>query len=254
MRLSLVLPTLDERESIERFVPLLLAEVPEIAEIIVVDDDSADGTPEAVLAIRNSDPRVRLIRRRGRPCLTLAIQEGIDAARSELIGWMDADLIMQPVDLRRLIAAVADGADVAIGSRFAPGGRIKGQESAGPFARLRALGNLKNTEDPWLGVLLSWALNVVVIPPLVGLGVRDYTSGVIVARSDAIRSLRLEGDHGEYFIQLTSDLARSGARVVELGYRIQARKYGRSKTANDLSDYVRRGRAYLGAAWRARTP
>jgi dolichol-phosphate mannosyltransferase len=251
--LSLVLPTLDERESVERFIPLLLAEVPEIAEIIVVDDDSSDGTPEIVLQIARSEPRVRLIPRRGRPCLTLAIQAGIDAARSDLIGWMDADLIMRPSDLRRLIAAVADGADVAIGSRFAPGGRIKGQQTDGLLARLSAFKNVRSTEDPWLGVALSWALNVAVIPPLVGLGIRDYTSGIIVARGDVIRPLRLVGDHGEYFIQLTSDLVRSGARIAEVGYRIQARKYGRSKTANELSDYVRRGRAYLGAAWRARS-
>jgi dolichol-phosphate mannosyltransferase len=250
--LSLVLPTLDERDNVERFIPLLLEEVPEIGEIIVVDDSSTDGTPEAVERLGRSDSRVRLLRRLGRPCLTEAIQAGIDVARFELTGWMDADLIMGPVDLRRLVAMVSEGVDVAIGSRFAPGGRIKGQAQDGFLARLFALRNLRSTEDPWLGVALSWTLNVLVIPPMVGLGVRDYTSGIIVGKTEVIRRFRLEGDHGEYFIRLTRDLVLSGARVAEVPYRVQARQYGRSKTANELKDYVRRGRAYLTAAWRAK--
>jgi len=252
VRLSLILPTLNERENIERFVPVLFNEVPEIQEIIVVDDDSRDGTPELVADMSAREPRLRLIRRSGAPCLTAAIQEGISEASGELIGWMDADLIILPPDVRRLIAAVRDGADVAIASRFVPGGTIKGQVYEGFVGRLHALRNLRTVEDPWTGVALSWMLNVLVLPVLVGLGVRDYTSGVVVFRRDVIRSIPLHGQHGEYFIELWAELLRRRCRVIEVGYKVQPRRYGRSKTGNNMADYARRGRAYISAGVRAR--
>ncbi|HVU03169.1 MAG TPA: glycosyltransferase [Polyangiaceae bacterium] len=251
--LSLVLPTLNERENVERFVPLLLAEVREILEILVVDDDSSDGTPEAVERLGRSDPRVRLIRRRGAPCLTAAIQEGILSARGDAVGWMDADLVMAPSDLSRLVATVDAGADVAIGSRFAPGGRIKGQNADGTFGRLLALSNLRTTEDPWLGVFLSWALNAVLLPALVGAGVRDYTSGILVGRREVLQEIRLRGDHGEYFIELVAALLAERRVVVEVPYRVQPRQYGRSKTGNALGEYLVRGRRYIDAGVRARS-
>jgi dolichol-phosphate mannosyltransferase len=247
MPLSLILPTLNERENIERFVPELLREVPELGEILVVDDSSSDGTPEAVSRLTAMDPRVRLVERRGEPCLTEAIQTGIREARGDLVGWMDADLVMRPSDLRRLVAAVNEGADVAIGSRFVTGGRIKGQVADGTAGRFSAIRNLRSTEDPWLGVMLSWALNAVVLPWMVGLGIRDYTSGIVVVRRSELDAIELRGHHGEYFIHLWVELARRGKRIVEVPYRVQPRLYGVSKTGNDIRDYARRGRRYIAA-------
>jgi dolichol-phosphate mannosyltransferase len=244
---SLVLPTLDERENVERFVPQLLSAVPEITELIVVDDDSADGTADAVERLAERDGRVRLIRRRGGPNLTDSIQQGVDAALGDLVGWMDADSVMRPEDLPALVRQVQGGADVAVASRFASGGRIKGQQRDGLAGRVLAIFNLRTTEDPWLGVLLSWTLNSVVLPALVGAGYRDYTSGIVVARRSVLRSIRLRGHHGEYFIHLWADLISNGAKVVEVPYMVQPRRYGRSKTGNDVGDYVARGRRYLAA-------
>lgn len=247
MSLSLVLPTLDERENVERFVPQLLSAVAELTEVIVVDDSSTDGTAEAVERLAGRDARIRLIRRQGEPNLTDSIQQGIEAARGDLVGWMDADLAMRPEDLSALVLEVQSGADVAVGSRFASGGRIKGQVRDGLTGRVLAIFNLRTTEDPWLGVLLSWTLNAVVLPALVGAGYRDYTSGIIVARRSVLDSIRLRGHHGEYFIHLWADLIARGAKVVEVPYPIQPRTYGRSKTGNDVRDYVARGRRYLAA-------
>jgi dolichol-phosphate mannosyltransferase len=252
VRLSLILPTLDERENVERFVPLLLDEIPELGEIIVVDDGSRDGTPQAVRALAEHDDRVRLLEHRGRPSLAESLEQGIRGARERLIGWMDADLVMLPSDLRRLIAEVQRGADVAVASRFAPGGRIKGQHMDGLVGRIQALGNLHTTEDSWLGVALSWALNAVVLPAIVGDGIQDYTSGIIVAKREALEGMRLFGRHGEYFIVLWTELKARGFTIVDMPYRVQPRKHGRSKTGNDLVDYTRRGAAYLRAGLEAR--
>jgi dolichol-phosphate mannosyltransferase len=252
MGLSLILPTLNERENVEALVPELLAELADIGEILVVDDGSTDGTREAVARLAEQDVRVRLISRRGPPCLTDAIQEGVLAARGELVGWMDADLVNLPADLARLVDAVRAGADVAVGSRFVAGGRIKGQERDGLAGRLLAMKNLRTTEDPWLGVLLSWLLNEMVLPAIVGLGVRDYTSGIVVGRSEVLRGVRLRGDHGEYFIPLWAELHARGRSVVEVSYRVRPRRFGVSKTGNNLGDYIRRGRRYIAAGFDAR--
>jgi dolichol-phosphate mannosyltransferase len=245
--ISLILPTLNERENVERFVPALLTELPSICEIVIVDDGSVDGTPEAAERLGLSDPRVKLLRRSAPPSLSAAIAEGIAAAKGELIGWTDADLVIAPRDLGRLVEAVRGGADVAIGSRFAPGGRIKGQHRDGVLGRVLALANLRTTADSALGVFLSWALNAVVLPPLVGAPMRDYTSGIIVAKRAALEGVELRGHHGEYFIHLWATLLAGGANVVEVPYRVQPRRYGRSKTGNNLRDYAVRGRRYLEA-------
>ena len=83
-------------------------------------------------------------------------------------------------------------------------------------------------------------------------GVHDYTSGIIVLKRDALEGLRLRGDHGEYFVELWAELAARGLCIVELGYSIQPRRYGRSKTGEDLADYARRGARYVAAGLRAR--
>jgi dolichol-phosphate mannosyltransferase len=250
--LSLILPTLNERENIVRFVPALLADIAGIAEIIVVDDGSTDGTPEATLRLAQSEGRVRLHRRAGPPSLTRSIEEGISLARGELVGWLDADLVISPADYGQLVNVVRDGADVAIGTRFAPGGRIKGQELDGWLGRVLAMRNLRTTEDSWLGVLLSWGLNNVLLPPIVGAGVHDYTSGIIVARRSVLEGRRLEGQHGEYFIGLFATLLADGCTVVEVPYRVLPRRFGSSKTGQSLVEYLGRGRRYLEAGVVAR--
>jgi dolichol-phosphate mannosyltransferase len=248
VRLSLVLPTLDERENVETFVPRLFDEIPELAEIIVVDDGSTDGTRDVVRRLALEHPRLRLLERSGPPCLAASLQEGIDAATGDHLGWMDADQAMMPADFRRLMRAVEEGADMAVGSRFALGGAIKGQVSSGFWGRIGALRNVASSEDSWQGVALSWALNGLVLPMLLGDGVRDYTSGIVVMKREALREIRLRGDHGEYFIDLWVRARRRGLKVVEVAYQVQPRLYGHSKTGASWADYIRRGKRYLRTA------
>jgi len=252
MSVSVILPNYNHGALISRALRALLEQTPPAGEIIVVDDGSTDGTREFVRDYHHRDRRVVLIEREGAPNLTRAIQDGLDAARGEFVAWMDADQSMSPADLARLVDAVVAGADVAVGSRFSPDGGIKGQTHGGSWGRLRALGSLGNSEDSWLGVALSWFLNGALLPALLGDGVHDYTSGFVVARADALRPLRLRGQHGEYFIDLWMRARRSGLHIVEVGYRIKPRTLGRSKTAEHLFDYARRGVRYLGAAITAR--
>jgi hypothetical protein len=153
-------------------------------------------------------------------------------------------------DLLRLVACVEGGAAVAVGTRFAPGGGIKGDDGTGALRALFALGR---SRDAVLPVVLSWALNTIVVPAILRDGVHDYTSGFIVGRRSILGALELRGRHGEYFVDLFARMRSLGHDVAEVPYRARPRTRGRSKTVARPSDYLVRGRAYLGAAWSARS-
>ncbi len=93
-------------------------------EIVVVDDDSCDGTGEAVSAIGAQDPRVRLLVRKGQRGLSGAILHGWQNTDAAILGVMDADLQHPAELLPKLLAAIQSGADIAIGSRYTPGGEL----------------------------------------------------------------------------------------------------------------------------------
>ena len=129
LQLALVIPTLNEAANIG----LLLGQVRAILdplhigyEIIVVDDDSHDGTGGIVFSIGQEDPRVRLIVREGERGLSGAVLDGWHSTSAAVLGVMDADLQHPPPLLPQLYAAIAEGCDLAIGSRYTPGGELGG--------------------------------------------------------------------------------------------------------------------------------
>ncbi len=128
-KLALVIPTLCEAENIARVLGMARAALDPLAidyEIIVVDDDSRDGTGDVVSRIAGEDERVRLIVRKGERGLSGAVLDGWRATDAPVLGVMDADLQHPPELLPELYAAIADGRDLAIGSRYTPGGELGG--------------------------------------------------------------------------------------------------------------------------------
>jgi dolichol-phosphate mannosyltransferase len=129
LKLALVIPTLCEAENIARVLGMVRGVLDPLRidyEIIVVDDDSCDGTGDAVSAIAREDERVRLIVRKGERGLSGAVLDGWRATDAPVLGVMDADLQHPPELLRELYAAIAEGRDLAIGSRYTPGGELGG--------------------------------------------------------------------------------------------------------------------------------
>lgn len=232
-----VLPTYNERDNIGLLIDGILDSAITPHMVLVVDDDSPDGTWQVVEALAAQHaPRVALIRRQGEKGLTSAIQRGIDEAidvyQAAIVTWMDCDLSMPPQDIPKLVRAIVeDGADVALGSRWIAGG---GDQAHGFMARS-----------------LSWIINHFAML-LLGRQVHDYTSGFIAARAGVLRRIRLRGDYGEYCIDLLGRAVKLGYRVQEAPYICVPRASGASKTGANLWDYLVKGRKYVTTIWRVR--
>ncbi len=125
----IVIPTYNERENITSLVPGLLERYPYL-EILVVDDASPDGTADSVREMqRQWGDRLHLLERPGKAGLGTAYIAGfrwvlLHRAHIQWIGEMDADHSHRPEDLLHLMNALLNGADVAIGSRYVPGGQV----------------------------------------------------------------------------------------------------------------------------------
>ena len=232
-----MLPTYNERGNIAPLIRGVLASAMTPHMVLVVDDDSPDGTwqvVEQVAAEMNEPgaqgvPRVVLHRRIGEKGLTSAIQRGIDLAiytfGAQIVTWMDCDLSMPPDDVPKLVRAVtAGGADVAVGSRWVAGGA--------------------DAAHDWAARALSRTINGFAAT-LLGGQVHDYTSGFIAARAGVLQRIRLQGDYGEYCIDLLGRAIKAGYTVVETPYVCVPRTAGESKTGANVWDYLVKGRKYV---------
>lgn len=225
VHVSVILPTFNEGDNIIPLIDGLLTHLVAVpTEIIVVDDDSPDGTGQIVAGLAEEDERVRLLLRADVRGLTSAIADGISLARGEVVVWMDCDLSMPPAVVPALVAAVDGGCDIAIGSRFVHGGRDAGHSLTGrAFSRT-------------INIFASLFL---------GRQIRDYTSGFVAARREVFERLTLRGDYGEYCIDLLARAQRIGLCVSEIPYTCVPRLRGESKTALNPWGYLRRGTKYV---------
>ncbi len=224
LSLTVILPTYNERDNVPILIEGILRHVQTPMHVLVVDDNSPDGTWQVVQEIATREPRVRVLRRTTERGLTSAIWAGILAADTDAVSWMDCDLAMPPETIPRLMARLAAGADIAVGSRYVAGGRDVGH---GFMARAFSV-----TINLFAALLLGWR-------------VRDYTSGFIAARRAVFDKIALRGDYGEYCIDLLARGQRLGLRVDEVPYVCGARFSGESKTGASIKDYLRRGWGYV---------
>jgi len=224
---SVVLPTYNERDNIRALITDLLACVPEPLEVLVVDDDSPDGTWQVVREMQATEPRVRVLRRLGERGLASAIADGIAASRGDIVVWMDCDFSMPPATVPQLLAALRN-ADLAFGTRYAPGGA--------------------DARESWLRSLPSWGLNLLATVILdSALRVEDYTSGFIAVRREVLDRVPIlrQAVYGEYFIPLLHGAKRQGLRIARVPYHNVPRRQGKSKAETNLARLGELGWAYL---------
>jgi dolichol-phosphate mannosyltransferase len=223
MQVSVILPTYNERGNIIPLIEQIERHLPELHEIIVVDDHSPDGTWQVVGERATNDPKVRLIDRTTERGLTSALNRGITEARGNVVAWMDCDLSMPPAVLPAFLDRLADH-DLVAGSRYVPGGRDAGHSwTARTASRL---------------VCRFAALTL-------NSDIRDQTSGFIAAWKKTFDGLELRGHYGEYCIDMFWRLGRGGARICEVPYTFEPRAWGESKTTGSVLGFCRNGIRYF---------
>jgi len=212
----------------------VLAVSPEL-QLLIVDDDSPDGTGRVALERAEAEPRLHVLVRHGRRGLGSAIMEGFQLGRQrgfDVAVNMDADFSHDPADIPRLLAALEPvggrPAAVVVGSRRVPGGRIVGW----PIKRHVA------------SRMVSWFTRWVLRVPI-----RDASSGfraVRVAVLDPVPSTLSAGY--AFFEHLLWEVHRAGGRIVEIPITFTERTRGRSKA--DVTAIIHSAGELLWLAWR----
>jgi dolichol-phosphate mannosyltransferase len=211
-------PTLDEVENIVTLVHRIRAAVPD-AHILVVDDGSADGTADKAEALGAELGGIEVLRRPHKMGLGSAYRAGhaIGIARGyDVMVQIDADLSHDPAALPSLLEAVDNGADVAIGSRYVPGGQVPNW----PKRRL---------------MLSVWGNRYAAF--VLGYGVKDSTAGYRAYRASILQKMNIESTHSTGYafqIEMTYRALHAGGRVEEVPISFTDRVRGTSKMSSRI--------------------
>jgi dolichol-phosphate mannosyltransferase len=209
----LVLPTYNEAENIEPIVRAVREQLRPGDTILIVDDNSPDGTGQIADRLATEIDGVEVLHRPGKQGLGRAYLAGFEralGAGAELVLEMDSDFSHDPADVPRLIAAAED-ADLVLGSRYVPGGSVT---DWGLVRKLVSRGG-------------SWYARRVL-----GVRVRDLTGGFKCFRRSVLEALDLESVHADGYgfqIELTYRAIKAGFHVVEIPIVFRDRRVGQSK-------------------------
>lgn len=215
MNTVVVVPTFNEAANIPAFVPAVLGLGFPGLGMLIVDDDSPDGTGRLADGLAARFPgRVEILHRRGRRGLGSAYVDGFRlalAGGADVVVQMDADFSHSPDDVPRLVTALADF-DVVVGSRYVPGGAASEDWSPGRRALSR-----------WANIYSR---------TLLGLKIRDATAGFKAWRRSALEAVDLGRVRSEGYVfqmEMAFLCERLGLRVGEVPIRFEERNDGRSK-------------------------
>ena len=212
------LPTYNERENLEAMVSALGEVLPDDARILVIDDNSPDGTGEIADRLAAERDDVDVLHRPRKEGLGPAYLAGFRRALelgADLVMEMDCDFSHDPADVPRLVAAAED-ADLVLGSRYVPGG---GTKNWGLLRRAISRG----------GSLYAQIL--------LGLRIRDLTGGFKVYRRAVLETIDLDAIHSKGYafqIETTYRTIKAGFRVVEVPIVFADREVGGSKMSRSI--------------------
>jgi dolichol-phosphate mannosyltransferase len=216
MKTIVVLPTYNEAENIRAIAGAVLGLPVEGLELLIVDDNSPDGTGELADQLHSANPeRVQVIHRAGKLGLGTAYVEGFSRAFGEgadYVVQMDADFSHSPDYVPRFLDKIADQ-DLIVGSRYAPGGRLDKSWSLGRY-------------------LLSWWANSVYVRLILGLRVHDATAGFKIFRADALKQInpsRVRSNGYVFQVEMAYLAEQEGLRILEWPIYFEDRRIGRSK-------------------------
>jgi dolichol-phosphate mannosyltransferase len=214
----LILPTYNEAENIEAIVAAageaLAGANDGIYKILIVDDGSPDGTGGIADRLASEREQVEVLHRTEKNGIGPAYLAGFRYALDHDAAYvmeMDSDFSHDPADLARLLAAVRSGADLALGSRYVPGGGV------------RDWGLVRRFISEGGSTYARWVL---------GLRVRDLTGGFKCFKREVLEAIHFDGVRSQGYafqVELTYRAVRAGARVVEVPIVFKDRERGQSK-------------------------
>ena len=216
-RVAVVIPTYNERANIETTASRLRRAVPD-ADLLVVDDNSPDGTGDLADKLAAEDSHIHVLHRDQKAGLGAAYIAGFHRALAEgydVLVEMDADGSHQPEELPLLLDALA-GADLVLGSRWVPGGTVRN------WPKSRAL--LSRGGNTYARLML-------------GIQVKDATGGYRAYRASALRAIELDQVESQGYcfqIDLAIRAIRAGLRVVEVPITFVERVHGTSKMSRAI--------------------
>lgn len=191
---SVVVPCHNEEANINRLVKTLVGMYGDyLHEIVIVDDNSTDRTAEVAAAVANSEPRVRLVRRKPPGGVGRALRDGYAAATGKYILTIDCDFITIAAEFKGLFDAVAEGYDGAIGSRFSSESVLVGY--------------------PFLKIVCNRSYHLL-LNLLLGRRVRDVSNNLKLYRAEILKNLHIEEDHFAANVE-------TGLKPLLLNYRIR---------------------------------
>ncbi len=218
-KVSVILATFNEKDHIVDTITSLYGQIVPPLEVIVVDDNSPDGTAGLVKSLEFDNLIVIERKTKG---LASAFHRGILESTGDIVCWMDADMCMPAFVLKEMIDRL-DTYDIVIGSRYASGG---------------------SDDRSYLRVLSSKAINGFARFVLGG-NVKDFDSGFVALNRNVFNSVTLiPFGYGEYFIEMIYDAHRAGLRINEFGYAFKDRAKGISKSAPSLFRFLVTGIHY----------
>lgn len=215
-RVIVVVPTYNERENLAHLAAAVLLQG---YQLLIVDDSSPDGTGQIADELASSTPGIEVIHRAAKEGLGRAYAEGFDralAGTAEAVVQMDCDFSHNPSDIARLLEVVAAGADVAMGSRYVPGGA---------------------TPDWTFGRRLLSRGGNLYARLLLGIKIRDATGGFRAWRSAALRSMpfrTVEATGYGFQVEMAMRAEDLGLKIVEVPIVFRDRTRGYSKMGSDI--------------------
>ena len=255
-KFSIILPTLNEAENLKTLIPEIFKELKNFSnlnfEVLVVDDNSNDGTYNLIQSLQKKYKNLNIYVRSKEKSLPLSILDGVKKSKHEYVMWLDADGSMSASTVKKMILNSDDNKSVVIASRFVEGGGYKGVKENQGSSFIKAILNVRGSKDSVLGMIFSIIFNKF-LQIIFRSNVKDLTSGFIFIHKDLIYEDAFKiSSYGEYFIFLVNDLLKKNVKIYEIGYICGTRKYGESKTANSFRQLVSRGIPYIKAVIKCR--
>ena len=225
-KISIILSTYNEAPFVEQTINEILNNIKNV-EIILVDDNSTDGTLEKVKKINN--PNLKIYSRRFRG-LASSFLLGLINSSGDIVGWVDSNMKSAAAKLPEMIDQLNNN-DIVLLSRYVEGGNDERDK-------------LRSFASRFLNWIYQFTLSK---------KIKDYTSGMFVMKREVLlTSIPNCFGHGEFFVEFIYKALKRGSKICEIPFVHQADLVKRSKTASNLFQFIHLGFYYLSVIFHAR--